>query len=254
MDMKSIAEKKFEKTAVFGYKIDEVDSFQIEVAKYIAELSEANKDYEKKLYTLAGKLEEYRNDEDSLRTALLGAQKLGDSIIRESKAKAEEILNDAENESEMMLQNVKKETEKAATEAIAEKNRTLKELSAQIAKEEKLLAGMQKEVSVFKSELLSTYKKHLDVISSLPEFEQEEEDTVPEPAAEETGEDVSTSESEQEEAIADEDDAPLDEQEATGIKFEVDGSFDDMDDPKSLGELVGLDLNDFDGDETNALN
>ena len=34
------------------------------------------RDMEKKLAVLADKLEEYRADEDSLRTALLGAQKL----------------------------------------------------------------------------------------------------------------------------------------------------------------------------------
>ncbi len=44
---------------------------------------------------LADKLVEYRNDEDSIRTALLSAQRLGDTVVREANHKAGLILDDA---------------------------------------------------------------------------------------------------------------------------------------------------------------
>lgn len=93
MTSKDIASKKFEKAKGFGgYKIDDVEDFMDRVAEYVEQLENEKRDMEKKLAVLADKLEEYRADEDSLRTALLGAQKLGDSVIKESKTKAEIIL------------------------------------------------------------------------------------------------------------------------------------------------------------------
>lgn len=50
---------------------------------------------ERKIEALADKLEEYRRDEDSLKSAVFEAQKLGSSIVRDSKAKAERILQEA---------------------------------------------------------------------------------------------------------------------------------------------------------------
>ena len=96
MTSKDIAAKNFEKAKGFGgYKIDDVEDFMDRVAEYVEQLENEKLDMEKKLAVLADKLEEYRADEDSLRTALLGAQKLGDSVIKESKTKAEIILRDA---------------------------------------------------------------------------------------------------------------------------------------------------------------
>ena len=40
-------------------------------------------------------LVEYRNDEDSIRTALLSAQRLGDTVVREANHKAGLIMDDA---------------------------------------------------------------------------------------------------------------------------------------------------------------
>ncbi len=90
-----IANRKFEKAA-FGYKAEEVEIFLRDMALAVSKLEEDREEAEDKLEVLAEKLEEYRANEDSLRTVLLGAQKLGDSIIRDSKGKAEVILSEAE--------------------------------------------------------------------------------------------------------------------------------------------------------------
>ena len=108
---------------------------------------------------LAEKVEQYREDEDSLRSALIGAQKLGDSVIRESKSKAEYILREAQAQADQILENAQKSIEK----------------------EQMALIKMQKEVTKFKNRLLTLYRQHLEMISALPEYDNE---PAREPAAE----------------------------------------------------------------------
>ena len=143
---KEIASKTFDKTFGFGYRMDDVNSFLEKVASSMSELLEINADLEKKLEVLADKLQEYREDEESLRTAILGSQKLGDSVIRESKTKAEIILRDATIKAEAMTNHAKR----------------------QIEREQENLLRTQKEVASFKNRLLDMYKQHLELISALP--------------------------------------------------------------------------------------
>ena len=70
-----IHELRFEKAA-FGYKQEDIDEFlnrleqEVEIANQ--ELEESNS----KIQILADKVREYMRDEDALKDALLGAQKL----------------------------------------------------------------------------------------------------------------------------------------------------------------------------------
>lgn len=88
MNAKEISMKKFDKSA-FGYKADEVDAYLNEIAAAINELNAQNVELQNKLEILAGKLEEYRQDENSMKEALVGAQKLGNNMIKEAKEKAD---------------------------------------------------------------------------------------------------------------------------------------------------------------------
>lgn len=154
---KEIAEKTFDKTFGFGYRMDDVNAFLEQAAKSMSELLEINSDLEKKLEVLADKLTEYREDEESLRTAILGSQKLGDSVIRESKTKAEIILRDATIKAEAMTNHAKR----------------------QIEREQDNLLRTQREVASFKNRLLDMYKRHLELISALPGQEEEEPNEAP---------------------------------------------------------------------------
>lgn len=142
-----IANKKLDRSTLGGYRTDDVDGFLNQVASTIDQMEEQNNVLTKKLEVLADKLEEYRNDEDSLRAALIGAQKLGDSVIRESKSKAEIILRDATIKAERIVTNA----------------------SDQVEKEKLIYIKLQKDVAAFKNKLLATYKQHLEIVSSLPE-------------------------------------------------------------------------------------
>ena len=157
-----ISKKKFEKSA-FGYKPEDVDTFLESVVSSYAKLYEEKEAVEEKLEVLAEKLEEYRSNEDSLRTVLLGAQKLGDNIIRDSKAKAEVILADAEGQVKQVFS----------------------DSETKIAKERETLSMLQKETSEFKKRLLAMYKQHLELISLMPEEEKEPVPEIKEEPAEE---------------------------------------------------------------------
>lgn len=170
-----ISNKKFEKTRMSsGYKMDDVDDFLDEVlASFEALITEKerlkaqNAELDKKIEVLAEKLEEYRNDEDSLRAALMGAQRLGDSIVKDAKTKADILLRDASIKADRVIDSAKK----------------------QISREEMTLITLKKEVSKFKADVLGLYKKHIEVISKLPEEEfieeKLEEEEAPAPVAEE---------------------------------------------------------------------
>lgn len=161
-----ISSKKFEKSA-FGYKPEDVDNFLSNIIDSYAAVYKEKESAEAKLEVLAEKLEEYRSNEDSLRTVLMGAQKLGDNIVRDSKAKAEVIISEAENQVKQVFS----------------------ESEAKIIKEKETLATLQKETAEFKKRLLAMYRQHLELISLMPENNEEkpsDEEILSENDAEET--------------------------------------------------------------------
>ena len=157
-----ISSKKFEKSA-FGYKPEEVDAFLSEILGSYNEMYQEKTAAEEKLLVLAEKLEEYRANEDSLKTVLLGAQKLGENIVRDSKAKAEVMLADAENQVKQVFS----------------------ESESKIIKEKDTLATLQKETADFKKRLLAMYRQHLELISLMPENNEEKAEETEEVQIEE---------------------------------------------------------------------
>lgn len=181
MNSREIKEKRFDKAAMFGYKAEEVEIFLAEVAQAFDSLEKEKAVLEKKIAILAGRIEEYRKDEDSMKEALLGAQRLGNTVVAEAQAKADKMLSEAQTKSDEML----REAEKTASMSLAG-------IKVQTEREQQTLRKMQKEVSNFKARLLNLYKSHLDLITALPEMEEEKnlEEAAPvvevptEPAAE----------------------------------------------------------------------
>ncbi len=138
---------KFEKAGFGGgYRPEDVEKFTMRLASDYQRLEQEKADLEQKLMALAEKVEEYRADEESLRAALLGAQKLGDSIIRESKQKGESMVAAARAEADKLVSDARR----------------------RIDREQGTLTRLQKEVSNFKSRLIILYKQHLELISSIP--------------------------------------------------------------------------------------
>ena len=160
-----IRERKFEKAA-FGYKQEEIDDFLAELISEFEELDAEREDLHSKIQILADKVREYRQDEDALKDALLGAQKQGHKVVAEAQEKADEIIAQAEEKAKVLLDEAT-----VQHEAAMEKNR------ADIAKEKENLIEAQKQVSEFKKSLFDMDKTHLEMISAMPEIELDEEDT-----------------------------------------------------------------------------
>jgi len=171
LTVNDIKEKKFAKSAV-GYKVDDVENFLNDVIDLVIQLEKEKEESEKKLAVLATKINEYRTEEDSLRQALLGAQKLGDSIIKEAKNRAEILMRDATIKSENIIKNIKDD----------------------VKREEVILNKMKREVDAFRSKMLTMYGSHIELLKSLPEIEREKEEVKEEPVKAEKIEEVAPAE------------------------------------------------------------
>lgn len=99
-----------------GYKTTEVEAFLDQCADTVAALTSQKAELEKKLEVLADKLVEYREEEDSIRTALLSAQRLGDTVVREANHKAGLILEDANIKAEKIVETAQKNIQDAERE------------------------------------------------------------------------------------------------------------------------------------------
>ena len=164
----SFFDVSFNKAVAFGYKTEDVDEFVTKALRLIKELQEENEVLQEKMTVLATSLEKYREEEDSLRSALIGAQKLGDSVVREAKAKAQQIEEDANARAALIVENAKKEIER----------------------QQQGYVRLQREVATFKAKLQLLYKQHLELISSIPADDSvihapaaPKEEPVPQPEA-----------------------------------------------------------------------
>ena len=164
---KDIRNKRFEKAA-FGYKQEEIDEFLAQLESEIAEMEAEMADSNNKIQILADKVREYMKDEDALKDALLGAQKQGHKVIAEPNKNAEEIIAiiaEAQTKADALIDEATKQHD-----AAMEKNRL------EIEHEKEALIAAQKQVSDFKKSLFDMYKSHLELISSMPEsFNDEDE-------------------------------------------------------------------------------
>lgn len=143
-----IQEKTFEK-AFNGYNMGQVDEFLDEMAAEITAMAKENAALKGKMRVLVEKVEEYRQTEDSMRLALLSAQKLSAQIESEAREKADAVMADAQQVSDRLTraaregianEEAKLAEAKKVTEKFFEHMRTVCE--KQIAFYEKL-SGMQ---------------------------------------------------------------------------------------------------------------
>ena len=171
LSLNDITNVSFRKAGFSGYKPEDVYEFIDRVKNSFEELMQKNlaqreeidrveeekRQLQKKLEILAAKIEEYRSEEDEIKTALVSAQKLGDASIREARHKAEIILKDA---------NLKAEHIVAGAED-------------QIRQQKQQMVDLKKQVADFRSQLLDMYRRHLTLIDALPVPKQEEPDPDP---------------------------------------------------------------------------
>lgn len=90
-----IQEKTFVKAVFGGYDMQTVDEFLEPLAEDYITLYKENAVLKSKMKVLVEKLEEYRSQEQSMRKALLSAQRTADAMVAEAERKSASIMNEA---------------------------------------------------------------------------------------------------------------------------------------------------------------
>ena len=152
-----IQNKIFVKAVFGGYDITAVDDFLEEVMSDYAALYKENAVLKSKIKVLVEKVEEYRTTEDAMRMALLTAQKMGDELQAEAKAKSSAMLSDAEEEVQKKLSGYQ----------------------AAIASEKQKLLSAQARTQAFITSARSLISGHVQYLSDLEQLTVDAPDYTP---------------------------------------------------------------------------
>ena len=191
-----IKEKSFQTTGRGSYRAEDVNNFLEEVSMSYEQMFKENGDLIKKISVLVKKIEEYRADEETLKTALFNAQKLADKIVAEAretadneiakvkgecdqivaeaKAKADEYTATLGVEKDEILDAARAEAEKIVADANRQAKEILGNINRKVTHESLVYDMLQKEASEFKSKLVAMYKEHINLINQLPEIVEEQ--------------------------------------------------------------------------------
>ena len=176
--------EEFEVSVLGGYKREAVDMFFKTVADDYEKLYNENAELVQKLKVCVNKIEEYRKDEQFLKTAIINAEKLNENTLRDienrekeaernAKETAESILLQARTDAENIVKRARLDSEESIRAYEINADRKIEEIKRSVQTEEHKLELMKKEVSDFKDTLFKIYKQHLSSISKLPSLAKE---------------------------------------------------------------------------------
>lgn len=137
----------FRKANIGGYRPDDVDSFIDEVVNTFESLKKEKADLVGKMEILMKRIEEYRQDEDSVHNALVSAQKLADQSIKEAQEQAQDILNAAKIEAD----------------------RIIADANGRIILEKEMIVKIQQEAADIRSRMIEAYESQIEALNSLPD-------------------------------------------------------------------------------------
>ena len=146
LTINEIREISFRRAGRDGYNASDVDAFIDDVTATDEQLMAEKNDCLRKLDILAGKIEQYREDEETVRNALLTSQKLADSTMKEARNKADYIIRSAEKRSRAILTEAEMATER----------------------EKDKFEALHADTAKLRSEIIALYKKHLALVDELP--------------------------------------------------------------------------------------
>ena len=106
-----IREKTFEKSKFGGYDMPEVDDFLEALADDVAAAQKENATLKSKMKVLVDKIEEYRSNEEALNLAIMSAQKLAVQIESDARARAAEMIAEADRQVKERLGSIDEQVE-----------------------------------------------------------------------------------------------------------------------------------------------
>ncbi len=206
----------FEQSVFSGYKKEDVDEFLDKVHSEYARIYKENGELVEKLKVCIAKIEEYRRDEKFLNSAILNAQKLNETAMKEialkksetetlARKQAEDIVSQAKEqasqiaeETERRIAQIREKTTQEFAETQRENARKLdeqmREYADQIAKTQAELAFLESKASDFRKMVVGICEQQIelmtqiDIVESMPAEELEEsaqEKPISEPVVEE---------------------------------------------------------------------
>ena len=141
--------------AMRGYRCDDVDDYLKQVAESMDALAAKNDEMQKNLVVLAQRIDQYRAEEDTLRTTMINAQRLGENVIREAKQKAAEIIRSANMKADDREQRARDDVELAKQEIVT----------------------LKSEADSFKRSLMEMYRKHIN--RNIPRLRRRKPSSLP---------------------------------------------------------------------------
>lgn len=183
----------FEQSVFSGYKKEDVDAFLDRVFSAYSKLYMENGELVGKLKVCVAKIEEYREDEQFLKSAIVNAQKLNETAMQEIDQKRKETEEMARKQAEEMLIRAKVQSDQLLSETDAkiaelrekttrdfaekklENHRAFEEQNkiydGKLAEKKAELLALSDKVEAFKAQALSLLEKHKQLLSKLPAIE-----------------------------------------------------------------------------------
>ena len=143
--------KKFGR-AFKGYNPYEVDEFLNALMLDYETLYKENSVLKSKMSVLVEKIEEYKSEEVSLRNALVSAQKMGESMLKEANMRSEYIISEAASKAE----------------------RAMSVVNEQIIKEKRALDEAKRETQLFKARIIALLNSQIDLLEGIPTYSMED--------------------------------------------------------------------------------
>lgn len=112
-----IREKKISTVESGGYNKDEVNELLLDVIESYEAVYAENKELYRKMEILANRIEEYRADEDSIKSALINAQKMAIQVVNEAKESAEKKISESAASAQQTVLDAKEKADKIIGEA-----------------------------------------------------------------------------------------------------------------------------------------
>jgi cell division initiation protein len=184
LEPEKIRNRRFS-TSKNGCNPAEVSTFLAEIAEEVASLQAANADSEEKIVKLVEKINEYREDEEAIKAAMVYAQKESNKLINDAKAKARDMIESAKTEQVRLSEQSAAECERIVEEHKAKCDLLLQQqtestqneilaIQEEYEAEKQSLEQLRAEVTYFKSELTELYTKQLALIMQIPQMDDAE--------------------------------------------------------------------------------
>lgn len=172
-------------SAVGGYKKDEVDVFLDSVESDYIRFERVLAERDARIRDLEEKLQGFSKSQESINNVLFNAQRVADQITEEAKAKADEMIQNAQNE----VIEINEKSKALSSEFEAVSNEKKSKLESEIAamlndakekkiyienattltvkKQQELFDKLKEEIMAFRTEITNKYKEHLKLLSEM---------------------------------------------------------------------------------------